>query len=526
MKKLFFLLTIAILIAPSSFAQTYVLDSVYAISHNYAVMDAQAFIAVSASDSGYAQPTLNGQPSGNPILLTGSVTGLYSLPGIPLDNLSGNTAYEASLDVYYFEVDTVTGDTTTVLDQSTAFLPFTTLLDPQLGEIPGHDSLPSTLSSVSARIYFVCGNDSTAVIIRSGDQPGVLTNVDTVMVIGQGHFDYTVNGVQSGATKYFKIETFNALGFSLEPYNFQLTALSPVDPSVIILSVDPLMFEPDSAQLGYNVNTGTSSSVQATAKVWDENWGLLQTLPTLTITQSGLQVQIITGLVYPGDLPHFVTVDVIDLSLQTGGSDTVSFISEVYPELPVEEPELKVIYFEETPGNNVRVGVRVDPKGNALDLSVGIVNDGNEIDDFEDNNRPPSFQVDTVWVDFGSYVTCLAVQAQARVDVLPAGSGNSIAADSSLEHTIIINEMTCTNSVEEEFWRNFQITQNHVILPSNLSQGTIVLTDMSGRIVEEQQTIAGRVAFSKFVTKGTYIVTFVAEENEYVFSQSFGLGYY
>ena len=524
MKKLI-LIPIAILIAYSGVAQTYVLDSVYAISNDSSLMDAQAFIAVSASDTGYAQPTLNGQPAGNPILLTGSVTGLYNLPGILFDDLSGNTTYEASLDVYYFDIDTVTGDTAIVLDQSVDTLMFTTLLDPQLGEITSHDSLPSMFGSVNARIYFVCGNHPTAIIIRHGDLPGSFTSTDTVMVTGQGHFDYTLNGVLSGATKYFKVESFNALGFSLEPYYFQLTGLSQSDPFLTMVSVAPGAFGPDSLQSMVGFDNGTSPAVYLNVVLLDEDSLVLENQSAGPFYSPDVIAFIFSdGLPYPGDLQRYLAVEVIDSASFAFDSDTVDFFSEIYPEPTVDEPVLEIFYFEEIPGDSVRIGLHLDPKGNEVDLEMGVVNEGTVVDDFQEN-RPATFQVDTVWLNFGSYETCFAVQAQAKVDI-PTGAFNSVVAANSLAQTIIIDEVACTSSVEEEFWRNFQITQNYVILPSNLSQGTIVLTDMSGRIVEEQQTITGRVAFSKLVTKGTYIVTFVAEENEYVFSQSFGLGHY
>jgi len=243
--------------------------------------------------------------------------------------------------------------------------------------------------------------------------------------------------------------------------------------------------------------------------------------PNLTTNVSGITTQdsLITLALYdvPGGQIGTITIKAIN-----SAGDTTIYANSI------ETDDIEVMLVSTTQP--------VEIAGGMIMLDVTVIGNGNpevetRVVPVDNGTANMSLRFDTITgpstttftVVVGPFDECHSITFEADasdIDGVAPWHSSATAYMGNLDAV----DMDCSSGIEENFWSDFRVTSNYVVLPSSTSQGIIALTDMSGRTVEYQQTSGGRVAFSRLLTKGAYIVTFVAESGE-TFSRKFGLGF-
>lgn len=195
---------------------------------------------------------------------------------------------------------------------------------------------------------------------------------------------------------------------------------------------------------------------------------------------------------------------------QGGTSDTL------YRDITIMDatnPNLFLQSFTEVPGTNqVRSVVKIKTNGNQVELEYTVFrNSGQNFD--HGFMIPLGSSADTIItiVHDPVYANCDQVQMQVG-GFIPSGLFSTALPVNNLQTVVIINEASCANSIEENFWEATLITSEGISFPQGAT-GNVQIVDMMGRVVDTQ-LISRKMNFSKTLTRGIYTVTILTNTGD------------
>ncbi|MCD8495110.1 MAG: fibronectin type III domain-containing protein [Candidatus Pacebacteria bacterium] len=148
-------------------------------------------------------------------------------------NLSGNTTYECRLATYL--LDTAQNSIGANVSNTRTF---TTLLAPQVPVTSNATVINPTLTTLTVRFNYVCGNTPTTYTIRYGTSPLVPQSVD-VVVAGSGTTDVLLTNLNPATLYYVEIQGYNSLFFFGNVATATGTTTTPVGPMGSLINIIP-----------------------------------------------------------------------------------------------------------------------------------------------------------------------------------------------------------------------------------------------------------------------------------------------
>lgn len=297
-------------------------NNVFAVSHDTANVSADVYYAgAMPTDTNFAVAMVSTggaySVASDTLLLIGP--GPHSVV-LTMRNLTDTTAYSAQ--VRAFTVDTVGVIT---WDQNPQNLPFTTLLGPIIGEAIDIDAVQSGLTALMSRLYFKCGNIETQYTIEWGPAFGVYTwGSLTLTLKGSGDTTFVATNLQSCSTVYFRVKTFNTLGFGTPLYeDLSTQCVQGLDVWSI---ASPSWYAPDSAAIQVYYDLGTYNGGFLSGILKDTSWTTINTMPATSVSGSGMKLFNASNL-QPMRQHYWIAI-LSDSSGTVTVRDTISFTAE------------------------------------------------------------------------------------------------------------------------------------------------------------------------------------------------------